>query len=363
VISSPRPEVRFARTRDGVTIAHAHSGSGFPVLRAAHWMGHLDYDWQTPIWRPWFEALDAHFALHRYDGRGCGLSEQRIGDVTLESLVADLEAVVEACRLQRFALLALSQGASAAIVYAAEHPDRVSHLVLLGGFARGSLRRDPSPGEAEVVDAMIRLVELGWGQANSAFLQLYTSQFFPDATPEQAAAFNEIQRRSTSPAQAARLMRAFSVIDASHRLAQVRCPTLVLHCAGDARVPYAEGQFLASSIPGAQLVTLESANHVPLHGEPAFDAAVTRIVGFLTEGDSTSRRSAETDPVLLAHLSQSERRLLDLLARGLDNAQIAAHLDLSEKTVRNKVSIVFGKIGVENRSRAIVRAREAGLGR
>jgi pimeloyl-ACP methyl ester carboxylesterase/DNA-binding CsgD family transcriptional regulator len=365
---SRRPEIRFARTRDGVSIAHARSGKGYPLVRTTHWMGHLDYDWLTPVWRPWVEALGARFELHRYDGRGCGLSEQRIGDVSLETLTADLEAVVDAAGLERFALLGLSQGASAAIAYAAANPERVSHLVTLGGFSRGSLRRNPTAADAEMVETMIKLVELGWGQSNSSFLQLTTSLFFPAATPEQSAAFNEIQRRATSPAQAARLARAFSMIDASAFLADVQCPTLVLHCTGDSRVPYAEGRFIATSIPNAQLVTLESPSHVPLQGEPAFDAAIEAIAGFVRPGTSPVSL-----PMATAHgsdmasgfdsLSQSERRILDLLARGLDNAQIAAHLDLSSKTVRNKVSIVFHKLQVENRSQAIVRARDAGFGR
>jgi pimeloyl-ACP methyl ester carboxylesterase/DNA-binding CsgD family transcriptional regulator len=366
-----RPQIRFARTHDGVTIAHTCSGSGYPLLRTAHWMGHLDYDWQTPVWRPWFEALGARFELHRYDGRGCGVSEQRIGDVSLQTLTADLEAVVASSGLQRFALLALSQGASAAIAYAAAHPERISHLILLGGFARGNLRRNPTVAEAEMVEAMIKLVEHGWGQPNSPFLQMYTSQFFPAATPEQAAAFNEIQRRSTSPSQAARMMRAFSNIDASGHLPAVRCPTLVLHCIGDSRVPYEEGRFLASSIPDAQLVTLESPNHVPLQGEPAFDVAIEAIGAFVhppgshAMGRSGAAKAGEPSGSVegFSTLSAGERDVLELLARGLDNAQIAAHLGLTGKTVRNKVSLLFHKLQVENRSQAIVRAREAGFGR
>jgi pimeloyl-ACP methyl ester carboxylesterase/DNA-binding CsgD family transcriptional regulator len=360
--SSLRPDVRFTRTRDGVSIAHAHSGAGYPMLYATHWLRHLDHDWQTPVWAPWLEALGAHFELHRYDGRGCGLSEQRVGEVSIDTLVADLEAVVDACRLERFALLAMSQGACPAIVYAAAHPDRVSHLVLLGAFARGVLRRDPTPRTAATFEAMAKLVEVGWGEADSSFLQLFTSQFFPDASPAQAASFNEMQRRATSPEQAARMMRAFGIIDVSDRLAEIRCPTLVLHSTGDLRVPFAEGRQLASAIPGAQLASLESRSHMPLPGEPAFDTAIARIVEFV--GGGAGKAAHETGAsASFPELSQSERRLLDLLARGLDNAQIAAHLDLSEKTVRNKVSIVFGKVGVENRSQAIVRAREAGLGR
>jgi pimeloyl-ACP methyl ester carboxylesterase/DNA-binding CsgD family transcriptional regulator len=360
--TSLAPEVRFARTRDGVSIAHTKSGSGYPLMYATHWLRHLDHDWQTPVWRPWLEALSLRFEVHRYDGRGCGLSEQRVDHVSLDTLVADLEAAVDSCRLQRFALLGMSQGACASIVYAAEHPERVSHLVLLGGFARGALRRDPSQKAAETADAMAKLAEVGWGEPNSTFLQLFTSLFLPGASPEQAASFNEMQRRATTPAQAARLMRAFSDIDASDWLAAIRCPTLVLHCAGDLRVPPAEARLIASSIPGAQLVMLDSPNHFPLPGEPAFDVAVRQIADFVGNRPEAAGTPAAADAAI-AQLSDGERRLVELLARGLDNAQIAAHLELSEKTVRNKVSLVFAKMGVENRSQAIVRARDAGLGR
>lgn len=349
-------QVQFARSADGVRIAYAITGQGYPVVRAAHWLGHLGFDWQTPIWRPWIEALTRQHALLRYDCRGCGLSDHDVGTIALDALVSDLEATVDAAGLDRFALVGMSQGGAVSIVYAARHPERVSHLVLCGAFARGRLRRDPSVQQVEATEAMLKLVELGWGQENPAFLQLFTSQFFPGASLVQMHAFNEIQRHAASPHAAAAIMRAFSTLDASEFLPQVRCPTLVFHGRGDTRVPLAEGRLIATSIAGARFEVLDTDNHVPLSGEPAFEQVLAAIDNFLPLQDPQPGNPR------LGSLTQRELQVLDLVARGLDNAQVAAHLALAEKTVRNNVSSIFAKLEVENRGQTIVLARNAGLG-
>jgi len=347
-------EIRFARSADGVRIAFSMMGEGVPLVNVAHWLGHLEFDWQTPVWLPWMERLCARFRLTRYDSRGCGLSDRDVPAPTLDDLVADLEAVVDAARLERFALLGKSQGGAISVAYAARHPERVSHMVLCGAFARGALRRNPNPQQRAAIEAMSQLIEVGWGQPNSAFVQMFTSLFFPQASPEQANAFNEIQRRATSPRHAARLLRALVELDASPLLADIRCPTLVLHSSGDAISPFEEGRFLAASIPGARLEPLDSRNHVPLAGEPAFERMFALIEGFVL---------AASDPgAAFKDLTAREREMLELIARGLDNAQIAAHLALAEKTVRNRITSIFAKIGAENRPQAIVRARDAGFG-
>lgn len=347
-----RQEIRFARTADGARIAYASTGQGYPLLRAAHWLTHLEYDLETPMHRPWLEALSAGFRLFRYDGRDCGLSDPSSAPTTLDTLLADLEAVADASGAQRFALLGLSQGGAAAVAYAARHPERVSHLILCGAFVQGMLRRDPTPQQADALDAMIRLVELGWGDRNSAFLQLFTSQFFPEATPEQAQSFNEVQRRSTSPSRAARIMRGFAELDAAPYLQAVRAPTLVLHCRGDSRVPFDHGRWIAAQITGARFEPLASNNHVPLPGEPAFSAALDAIVRF----------AGSSGPGASLALSPRERQVLELVARGRDNAQIAAQLAIADKTVRNTLTRILDKLEVETRAQAIVKAREAGFG-
>jgi pimeloyl-ACP methyl ester carboxylesterase len=348
-----RPQIQFARSSDETRIAYAVTGEGLPLVRASHWLGNLDFDWQTPVWGPWIEALSERYRFLCYDSRGCGLSDRETDAITIDGLVADLECVVDKAGIDRFALLGMSQGGAVSIVYAARHPERVSHLLLCGAFARGPLRRDPSPQQAEATEAMIKLVEYGWGQSNPAFLQMFTSQFFPQATLAQAHSFNEIQRHAASPAVAARLIRAFAELDASAELAQVQAPTLVFHSRGDNRVPFEEGRFIATSIRGARFQPLDSNSHVPLPGEPAFQRLIDDMAAFVPP-------SAAAMP--FAELTRREREVLDQIARGLDNAEIAARLSLSEKTVRNYITAIFDKMGAENRSQAIVAARVAGLG-
>ena len=346
-------DVRFTRSADGTRLAYAVHGHGYPLVRAAHWLTNIDLDWQTPMWRPWFDALGERYHVHRYDSRGCGLSDRAATDASLDVLVSDLEAVVDAAGLERFALLGISQGGAVSIAYSVRHPERVTHLILLGAFARGPLRRNPTSDELESFRAQVKLIETGWGQNDPVFLQLFTSQFFPNATPEQARSFNDLQRMSCPPQHAAHLVSTFSDIDASPYLAEVAVPTLVLHTRGDMCAPFDEGLFIASSIPGARLVPLETRSHVPTPGEPSFERVVEEIEAFTGAHDA----GAAAFPTL----TRRERQILAHIARGLDNAQIAAHLELSEKTVRNNITAIFDKIGVENRSQAIVQAREAGL--
>jgi pimeloyl-ACP methyl ester carboxylesterase/DNA-binding CsgD family transcriptional regulator len=351
-----RQQIRFATAADGVKIAFAESGQGRPLVRAGHWMTHLEWDWQTPVWGPWLESLSGRHHLLRYDSRGCGLSDRNVAAVTLDDLVSDLEAVVDAAGLDRFALFGASHGGAVSIAYAARHPERVTHMVLLDALARGRLVRNPSASERNMLAATVRLVLLGWGQDNAAFRQMFTTQFFPNATREQADAFNQLQRLSCTPEHAGRLMLGFAVLDASALLAKVRCPTLVLHCIGDARVPFDEGRLIASGIHNARFEPLDSMNHVPLSGEPAFEEALALIHDFLPSAQGPMAGKA------FEHLTRREREVVELLARGCDNAQIGAHLGLAEKTVRNNISVVFDKLGVENRAQAIVRARDGGFG-
>jgi pimeloyl-ACP methyl ester carboxylesterase len=276
-----RQQIRFAQAADGTRIAFATSGSGYPLVNAAHWLGHLEFDLQTPVWRPWIERASASYGLTRYDSRGCGLSDRRVADYALDDQVSDLECVVAAAGLERFALFASSQGGPISIAYAVRHPDRVTHLVLCGAFARGPLRRDNSDASRAKTAALAELIRAGWGKRNPAFRQTFTSLFFPRATAEQMDAFNEIQRRATSAEHAARILEGLSNLDATPYLEQVTTPTLVMHCRGDALIPLEEGRYLASSIKGSRFETLESQNHIPLAGEPAFERVFALLRDFL----------------------------------------------------------------------------------
>lgn len=354
---SLKQSIRFCTSSDGVRIAYATTGAGPPLVRAAHFLTHLEYDLESPVWRPWLAELSRHRTLVRYDGRGCGLSDRDTTALSIDALVADLEAVVDAAGLKRFPLLGSSQGSAVSIAYAVRHPERVSCLVLLGGFARGAMRRDPTPEQVREAKLLVELVEIGWGRDTPVFRQVFTSLFIPGGTPEQVRWFNELQRLSASPQQAARAIAAFGQIDVSDDAARIACPTLVMHARGDARVPFEEGRRLAARVPGARFVPLESRNHVLLEGEPALATCFGELHAFVSAHDADAGAAAA-----FPQLTAGERRLVELLAHGLDNLQIAAHLGLSEKTVRNKVSAVFGKLDVATRAQAIVRAREAGFG-
>lgn len=307
VATSFTQDIRYATTVDGTRIAYAKAGmsDGPALVRAAHWMTHLDWDWRCPVIGARLRRLVHHFQLWRYDGRGSGLSSRDVAQPTLDEAVADLEAVVDAAGLQRFGLLGPSGGASIALSYTAKHPDRVNRLILIGGHARGLLKRGAHAKSREYVMALARIIEEGWGQDNPAFRQIFTSLLFPGANEEQMQAFNHMQRQSCSPSAAADLVRKTAEYDASGALARIHCPTLVLHNPDDQRVPFAEAQLIASSVPGARLETFESRNHTALPGEPAFESTLYSIIDFALEG-AHERDQPSAGPSL--HVVEGSRR-------------------------------------------------------
>jgi len=353
-----KQQFRFARSRDGVRLAWAVSGSGPPLIKVATWLSHLEHDVESPVWGHLVRELSRSGTYVRYDERGCGLSDWNVHDLSFHSWVADLESVADAAGYDRFALLGISQGASIAIDYAVRHPERVTHLVIHGGYARGRLVRSNTPEQREEAEMMTRLAALGWGKADPSFRQFFTSQFIPGGTPEQHRWFNQMERISTAPLTAARFMREFNAIDVMALLPEVRCPTLVLHSRHDVRVPFDEGRLLASAIPGARFVSIESSNHLLLEGEPGWRHWLEAVRAFLPAAGAGRSASGAFEA-----LSKRQCEVLELIAQGRDNAQIAAALGLTEKTVRNQVSAIFDRLEVENRPQAIVLAREAGMGR
>ncbi|WP_272947449.1 alpha/beta fold hydrolase [Variovorax sp. JS1663] len=352
-----KQQIRFCTAPDGVRLAYATAGHGPPLLKVGNWMSHLEFDLTSPVWGHVLEALCATRTLVRYDQRGTGLSDREIEQMSFEIWLKDIETVADAAGLARFPMLAMSQGVSLAIAYAARHPERVSHLVLQGGYARGRRMRGGGQALDEEADTQAKLIEIGWGRSDPAFRQFFTSQFLPEGTPEQHRWFNELESVSTSPKTAARMLREFDRIDVTALLPQVRCPTLVLHSTGDLRVPFDEGRIIAGGIAQARFVPLHSAHHLVLAQDAVWPRWVEEVRDFLAGGDGGT-----PDPAL-ASLTAREREVLELIAQGRDNAQVAAALQLSEKTVRNHITSVFAKLQVENRPQAIVRAREAGLGR
>lgn len=282
-------EVRFCSASDGTKIAYATAGSGPPLVKAANWLSHLEHEWTSLIWRHWMRELSRDHRLVRYDERANGLSDWDTEDLSFDALVDDLGAVVGAAGLERYALLGISQGCAIAIAHAVRHPERVTRLVLYGGYAQGWRARG-SPEAIEAREAMLTLARLGWGRPHAAFRQLFTSLFCPEANVEQMQAFNELQRESASPENAVRLGHAFGAIDVTGLLPRVRVPTLVLHVRDDAVVPFAQGRRLAMTIPGARFVPLEGRNHILLEHEPAWARFLEEVRAFLSEetGDAAS---------------------------------------------------------------------------
>jgi pimeloyl-ACP methyl ester carboxylesterase/DNA-binding winged helix-turn-helix (wHTH) protein len=273
-------QIHFCTACDGVRIAYASAGQGPPLIKAANWLNHLEYDWQSPVWSHLLQALARQFQLVRYDERGNGLSDWDVDDISFEAFVRDLESVVDAAGLQRFALLGMSQGCAVSIAYTVRHPERVSHLVLFGGYARGRRVRG-SPEDIEKAEATLKLMRLGWGQENPAFRHIFTSLFIPGGTIEQMSWFNELQRMTTSPENAVRIRGAMNDIDVTDLLEQISVPTLVLHGYHDEVVPFEEGRLMAARISGARFVALEGRNHLLLESDPAFGRFLEEIKTFL----------------------------------------------------------------------------------
>lgn len=341
--------IRYLTIGDGARLAWASLGSGPVVVKAANWLSHLEYDLQSPIWRHWYRFFGEHYRLLRYDERGCGMSGGPARDLTLDHWQGDLEAVVEAAGVQEpFALMGISQGAAACIAYAVKHPQRVSKLLLYGAYARGPYERG-NDETARLYRAIIDIARVGWADQNPVFRQVFTSRFIPEATDAQVQWFNELVRTTTTAEAAASLLEARAHLNVTALLGQLRVPTLVLHARQDSVVPLEEGRLLAAGIPGARFVELESRNHVLLEHEPAWRRFCDEVLGFLGGG------ARGEDHV--AALTARERDIVAGLLAGQTNAQIAAALFISDKTVRNTLTRIYEKLGVQSRTQAMALLR------
>ena len=275
-----RQEIRYCMTSDQARLAYASIGNGPPLVKASNWLTHLDYEWESPIWRHWWAEFSKHHRMVRYDERGNGMSQRDVTEISFDTWIRDLETVVDAAGLDRFSMLGISRGGSIAIAYAVKHPERVNKLVLYGAFPAG-LNHHGSPKAREARRALESLVRLGWGVNNPAFCKMFTSRFVPNATPAHEHWFDDLQRVSTSAENAARLMEIDDNIDVRGHLRQIRVPTLVVHCDGDQVVPPECGRQMAAEIPDARYVSLPSANHLLLAEELAWPIFLTEIGSFL----------------------------------------------------------------------------------
>lgn len=275
-------KVQFCSSPDGTLLAYARVGSGIPILKAPNWMGHLEYEWHSPVWGPWITELARNYSLVRFDQRGNGLSDWDCGEISEDSMQADMTAIADAAGLERFPLLALSQGCAFSIRYAVENPDRVKCLVLLGGYVQGPLKGGAEDRKA-LFQAGQTMIEQGWGSPNPVYRQFFTSSLIADASPEQAESFDELQRLSTSPANAMRIAEMNANVDVMALAQQVKVPTLVLHTRGDRRVPVDSGRRMAAVIPDARFVMLDGDNHILLEGKPGFEEFFNELHPFLAE--------------------------------------------------------------------------------
>ena len=275
-------EVTFCQTGEGINLALASIGVGAPLIKVANWLTHIEYDWESPIWSPLLQHLAERCRLVRYDGRGNGLADRDVADISFDAFVRDLEAVVKATGVDRATILGISQGAAVAIAYAVLHPERVSKLILYGGYAQGRNKRG-SAAEAEMAAAFLAILRHGWGDERSAFMKAFSSVFFPNGSAQQIKWLVDLQRITTSPENAARIRNACDDIDVVDLLPKVQAPTLVIHCRHDNVAPVEQGRLMARSIPHAKFVTLDSDNHVVLAGEPAWPRLVGEIDAFLND--------------------------------------------------------------------------------
>jgi pimeloyl-ACP methyl ester carboxylesterase len=314
-------------------------------------MTHLEFDWESPVWRHWLDALCDGHTLVRYDERGCGLSDRDVDDISLDAWVADLETVVDAAGLDRFALLGVSTGTAVAVAYAARHPERLTHLVLYGGYARGRALRGAA--ERRLQEALVAAIAAGWTNPDPTFRHLFSMLFLPAGTAEQMGWYDDLQRHSTSAETAVRIYNTRGRLNVVDLAAQVQTKTLVVHAAADRLVPIGEGQLLATLLPEARLVVLESANHILLSDEPAWASFVSELRAFLGTDRTTAQPGAGVD-----ELSRRELEVLELVAAGLTNEAIAERLSLSIRTVERHLTNTYVKLRVSGKAgRAAAAAR------
>jgi len=346
--------VRYVTTADQVRLAWASSGSGPALVKAPNWITHLEYDWESPVWQHWVRFLSENFFLVRSDERGCGLSQRNVDDVSAGNWLADLEAVIDAAQPEQpFSLLGISQGSVSAIQYAVKYPERVSHLILYGGYVRGWARRS-NPEHVREGRALVDFTELGWGRSDPLYRRLFTKRFLPEGSEDLLRWFDELCTKTVAPKMAAQLLVSRGDADVTGLLEQVKVPTLVVHARGDRVSPIGQGQQLAAAIPGAQFVQLESANHILLEHEPAWDRFCDAVLDF------TGIRQ-NLDNAVLRSLTDREREILGKLVSGMTNVEIGQSLFISEKTVRNQLTRIFEKLGASSRSQAIIFAKDNGF--
>ena len=347
-------EIRFCTSSDGVGLAMALYGGGPVLVKVATWLTHVELDLASPFDRLLINEFAPRFRYVTYDSRGCGLSQRHVDDISLDAWVRDLEAVVDALGLTSFPLLGISQGAAIAVAYAARHPERVSQLILLNGFATSYFTAQRVDAKVvEEAETLLKIVELGWGSAQSSFRQVFVSKFLPDASTEQRHRFDELQKATVAPDMAVRYLRAMFNVSVRELAPRVQCPALVMHMRGDQMILFDQGRRLAALIPGAQFVPLPGNNHVPFEHEPAWAGFVQHVRSFLA--------GAQSPPAATLALTPRQHEVLLRVADGHTDKQIARELDLSPRTVEMHVAGAMKALQAKTRAEAVRTAAEHGL--
>lgn len=341
-------DIRFARSSDGVQIAYAVHGSGPPLLVDSCWLSHLQFDWQSPVWRHYLVELGRIATVVRFDERGHGLSDRGVTDHSLDARVADLEAVADDAGLEEFAVLAMAQGGPVAIEYTARHPERVSRLAFYGSYAGAHV--DASPEGLELDAAFTALIRVGWDRPTPEFRRVFTSLMIPGGTEEQMRWIDDLQRMAVDASTAVVAREQRQVTDVSARLPELDLPVLVLHSRDDQMNEFSSSRHLATHIRGARLVALESHNHIVLADEPAWPVLLAELTQFL----APERERAAVEPVdapdVARLLSPRELVVLRLAAQGCDNDAIGAELVLSVRTVERHLQNAYAKLGLRGRA-------------
>ena len=351
--------ISFTTSTDNTQIAYALSGEGEPLVRAGTWLTHIQHDWESPVWSHWFRFMSKRHTLVRYDPRGCGLSERKVTDVSLNKWVDDLAVVVDKLKLETFPLFGMSQGAAVSVMYALRYPERVSHLTLYAPMVTG-WKGSKNPLALRWA-AMENLVLSGWGEENLAFPSMFAQLFIPDAQPDHIRWYAEIQKKSASKEVAVLIMKALGELRLFSLLEQLKVPTLIIQVAGDQAISPENAKGIAGKITNSRFVSIDSNNHILLENEPGWQQFKKIFTTHIPSGSDSKAIHTGNSYELFEELSKREKEVLMQLVKGLSNKEIANALFISAKTVRNHVSNIFAKIGVTSRAQALVLAKELNL--